>query len=64
MTLTMIQLLALLRNAMKEKDDKDVLLFTNILVRSISDSVVLQLMPEIQKILQESKDYLSSLIEK
>lgn len=64
MTLTMIQLLALLRNAMKEKDDKDVLLFTNILVRSISDSVVLQLMPEIQKILQESKDYLEALIEK
>jgi hypothetical protein len=56
----MKQLLAMLRNAIKENDEKDVRLFQNILIRSIKDVVVLELDPEVQEALELSHEFLQN----
>jgi hypothetical protein len=57
MTLTMKQILVLLRNSIKENDEKDVRLFHEILKRSIKDEPILQMNEEIKEALRLVEEF-------
>jgi hypothetical protein len=60
MTLTMKQLLALLRNAIKDKHIPDVNLMLEIISRSIRDQPVLDINDEIKSAVKEGMDFLKA----
>lgn len=57
MTLTMKQLLAMCKSAMKEQHERDVKLLHEILLRSIQDQPMLELNEEVQECLNKFREY-------
>ena len=59
MTLTLIQLIEMLRNAIKEEDLKDVMLFRDILRRSIKGHILLEVNEGIKDVIRMANEFIN-----
>lgn len=59
MTLTLLQLIEMLRNAIKEEDLKDVILFQDILKRTIKGHIMLEVNEEIKQVIRMANEFIN-----
>jgi hypothetical protein len=61
MTLTFKQMIALLRNAIKQDDHRDTIMMVEIIERAIKDEPILQMNEEVKEALATANTYLQKL---
>lgn len=62
MTLTMKQILVLLRSSVRENDIKDVQLFKSILERNIKDEPILQMNEEVKEAMKMAEEFIETFV--